>query len=418
MMQRPDCKTPEPDIESLLARCVRCGFCNASCPTYLQSGEELEGPRGRIQLISAMERGDPVSRKTQEHLDRCLTCLSCERHCPSGVQYGALIDHGRVLSGVRIKRRPIDAVFRHSLALLVGHSWLIGLAMPLVRPFRSLLPESLSQYLPLTLDRSPMPRAHGRVHSQSILLLEGCIQQHVAPGWDDAFETILDRLGMGLVRVRDGSCCGAVAHHLGYRDLALRQWQKRMGSIKKALRMRGSKSISAVVMTSSGCGLRIREILKDRHPDEVDHPLCGIPVLDPLEVLESRWEELRSMMVDAGAVKTPVRLHEPCTLQNGLGLKGRLADFLRAISIPIEPSDEGGLCCGSGGTHPLFQPELARSLRERKRQALGMNDKAQEVLSSNIGCILHLSDDEHRVKHWLTYIAQCLESGNPISPSN
>lgn len=395
-----DCSINDGPLNALTDRCVRCGFCNATCPTYLETGHELEGPRGRIQLIRAAFDDQPVTRKTQQHLDHCLTCLSCETTCPSGVRYREIIDRGRALLETRVKRPLLARWARRGLARLVGWPRVLGAGFLCGRRVRSLMPERLQPYLAAPRrSETAEPKAGSESRGRAILLVEGCIQRALAPAFDAALAEILRALGYAVEGVPGATCCGAVAQHLGEPRLAERQRRPLINALLTRQTPCDRYPVEAVMMSSSGCGRALREALAD--------PRLSFPrVVDPLEFLEAHREALRGLLHNRPHAMTPWVIHEPCSLQHG-GVGGiRLTRFLSDLGFEVMEDPERSLCCGAGGTHALFHPELAGSLRTRKRRALGV-DEGRRVLSSNIGCILHLGDTAE-LDHWLCGLARAL----------
>lgn len=394
--------TSSRQLEALTHRCVQCGFCNATCPTYLDSGEELEGPRGRIRLIRAMSEGEQVSRRTQQHLDHCLTCLACETTCPSGVRYREIIDLGRSHANHIVGRTLGDTVFRELLLSWLESPRLLGATLRGVRWIRGWIPRRFRPYLapPRRLDIS-VPRSD--CEGPTVLLVAGCIQRHLAPSFDDALSDLLRVLGYRVERMVASSCCGAVSQHLGETARAGRQIELIRAAIRR--RLAKDSAVEAVVMTSSGCGLWLFDALKDTPEGQATRR----GVIDPLSLLEPHVDVIQKMLQPRPQPDAPVVVHEPCSLRHGFGEPGRLSRFLRAAGLEVRNDKGGSLCCGAGGTHALFYPELAGRLRDEKREALGLNQGFRAV-SSNIGCILHLGDAAE-IDHWLCALVKRLDLG-------
>src|SRR3954469_24651606 len=206
------------EADSILRMCVHCGFCTATCPTYQLLGDELDGPRGRIYLMKQVLEGQPVTQKTQLHLDRCLTCRNCETTCPSGVQYGRLLDIGRHVVDQRVGRTPSEQAVRWSLRRGLTSKPLFAGAMALGRMFKPLLPGVLRAKIPAVASAGTWPAPH---HERKMLVLEGCVQPATAPNIDAAMARVLDRIDISLMRVGGGGCCGALPYHLDAGDEAI-----------------------------------------------------------------------------------------------------------------------------------------------------------------------------------------------------
>jgi glycolate oxidase iron-sulfur subunit len=206
------------EADAILRKCVHCGFCLATCPTYNLLGDELDSPRGRIYLMKQMLEGAPVTRRTQLHLDRCLTCRACETTCPSGVEYGKLLDIGRNIIEEKVERKRPDRLRRWFLKTTLPHRRLFAFALLLGRMFRSLLPKALASQVMKARPAGAVPSAR---HSRRMVMLAGCVQPSLAPSINAAAARLLDRVGISLFEAPLAGCCGAVTHHLNYQDEAL-----------------------------------------------------------------------------------------------------------------------------------------------------------------------------------------------------
>ena len=390
------------DAEAILRKCVHCGFCTATCPTYQLLGNELDGPRGRIYLIKQVLEGATPTRATQMHLDRCLTCRNCESTCPSGVQYGHLVDIGRKIVDEKVPRGLGERAVRWALKEGLP-SPLFGPAMKLGQAVRGVLPASLQA-------KVPAPQAAGqwptRSHTRKVLLLEGCVQPAMMPNINSATARVLDAIGIEAVRLPKTGCCGAVKFHLNDQDGGRAEMR---ANIDAWWPLASTGGVEAIMVNASGCGVTVKEyghLLKDdpAYADKAAH-------ISALARDLSEWlPELATAL--QGRVSPPAGMlafHPPCTLQHGQQLRGGVEAHLGALGFQVQVArTESHLCCGSAGTYSVLQPELAYPLRDRKLghlQAL----VPEAILSANIGCITHLqSGTATPVKHWVEVLDAAL----------
>ena len=398
------------EAEAILRKCVHCGFCTATCPTYQLLGDELDGPRGRIYLIKQVLEGETPTRATQLHLDRCLTCRNCETTCPSGVQYGHLVDIGRQIVDAKVPRPPAEALTRRLLRCGLT-SPLFGPAMRLGQAVRGFLPAALKAKVPERRAAGAWPR---RAHARKVLLLEGCVQPAMAPGINAATARVLDAAGIECVLARGQGCCGAVKFHLADSAGGLAQMRANVDAwwphIERGVEHGG---VEAIVINASGCGAMVKDYghLLRHEPRYADRA-------EKVSALARDLSELLPDLVGAlqGRVRPPVDTlawHAPCTLQHGQKLRGGVEHYLGALGFKLRPAaQEAHLCCGSAGTYSVLQPALSTQLRERKLGHL-RGDSASErpaaVLSANIGCITHLqAGTEVPVRHWVELLDEAL----------
>jgi glycolate oxidase iron-sulfur subunit len=396
--------TPEGiEAEAILRKCVHCGFCTATCPTYQLLGDELDGPRGRIYLIKQVLEGEAPTRKTQLHLDRCLTCRNCESTCPSGVQYGNLVEIGRDIVERKVERPAAERAAR--LALKQGlTSPLFKPALRLGQALRPLLPQALRHKVPAASDA----RAHRlptRTHPRKVLLLTGCVQPALMPNINSATARVLDAAGIQTLVADNAGCCGAIRLHLSDRAGALDDMRRNIDAWWPLVEgIGGQAKVEAIVMNASGCGVTVKEyghaLAHDAHYAERAQRI-GAMTKDLSELLPDLVPALRPRLA---ATRAPRRLayHAPCTLQHGQQLRGGVETALRELGFEVQLApNEAHLCCGSAGTYSVLQPELAYALRDRKLanlEPLG----AQAIVSANIGCIQHLqSGTTTPVSHWV-----------------
>jgi glycolate oxidase iron-sulfur subunit len=393
--------------EEILRRCVHCGFCTATCPTYQVLGDELDGPRGRIYMIKQMVEGADVTRETQIHLDRCLTCRNCETTCPSGVEYGKLVDVGREMVEERIRRPAFERLLRSLLKNGLTSAWFAP-AMRLGQSVRGLLPDSVKAKVPAYRAPGPLPTRH---HARRVLLLKGCVQPAMLPGIDAATRRVLDALQIQSI-VADGSgCCGALKHHMVDAAGGLADARNNIDAWWPHV---SSGSIEAIVANASGCGVMVKDyghlLAHDAAYAEKAAAISAI-TKDPIELLESLIPELQSRLQASGAAHSlgdRVAFHPPCTLQHGQKIRGVVERLLTACGAHLVPVADSHLCCGSAGTYSVLQPELSGELKQRKVNALHAH-KPQVILSANVGCITHIqSGTDVPVRHWLEWIDERL----------
>jgi glycolate oxidase iron-sulfur subunit len=394
--------TPEGrEADSILRKCVHCGFCTATCPTYQLLGDDLDSPRGRIYLIKRALEGAPVTGKTRLHLDRCLTCRACETTCPSGVRYGRLVDIGRAVVEERTARSPWDRMKRAALSFALPRPWIFGSLLKLGRMVRPLVPSGLKKRIPGKTKPAgvwPAPR-----HARKMLVLAGCVQPALAPSINAAAARVLDRLGISLVEAEGAGCCGALRFHLD-KQAAGRDDMRALIDAWWPLVERGE--VEAIVMTASGCGATVKEYghLLAEDPAYRDKAARIASVTkDLIEVLSAEALPQRSM-------KTRVAFQSPCTLQHGQQIRGGAEALLARAGYELIPVEDGHLCCGSAGTYSLLQPALSTELRARKLANL-LKGEPQVIATANIGCLSHLqSATQTPVRHWIELLEEALES--------
>ena len=394
--------------EAILRKCVHCGFCNATCPTYQLLGDELDGPRGRIYLIKQVLEGDMPTRKTQLHLDRCLTCRNCESTCPSGVQYGHLIDIGRKLVDERVPRPASDRAVRWALKEGLP-SPLFAPAMKIGQAVRGLLPGSLQNKVPAKQNAGQWPT---RSHARKMLMLAGCVQPAMMPNINSATARVLDAASIEVVLAAKAGCCGAVKYHLNDQDGGKAEMRRNIDAWWPYV----EDGVEALVMNASGCGVTVKEygyIFKSEPAYAEKAARISELTRDLSELLPIISEALLANRLDVadkiGAGAPKLAFHPPCTLQHGQQLRGGVEQHLGSLGFDIRvSSNEAHLCCGSAGTYSVLQPEIAYQLRDRK--LANLKDMAPEVIvSANIGCITHLqSGTATPVRHWIEVLDSAL----------
>src|SRR5690349_9419063 len=386
------------EAEAILRKCVHCGFCTATCPTYQLLGDELDGPRGRIYLIKQILEGGNPTQKTQLHLDRCLTCRACETTCPSGVQYGALADIGRKLMEARVGRGALESAWRRAVGAVVLHPSLFRPLLALGRIARPLLPSVLQRKIPPSA--APAGATPGATRARRMLVLEGCVQPVLSPATNAAAARILDRVGITLFSAREAGCCGGVKFHLNDQDAALQQMRRNIDAWWPHV----EAGVEAIVMTASGCGVLVKDYGHHLAHDAVYAAKARrISELtkDIGEVILAEASKLQSLVPPPPDPHKRVAFHPPCTLQHGQKFRGRVEALLMDLGFELVPVADAHLCCGSAGTYSIFQPELSQKLRANKLAALEAG-RPDVIATANIGCLTHLSAAAGRpVRHWI-----------------
>ena len=389
------------EAEAILRKCVHCGFCTATCPTYQLLGDELDGPRGRIYLIKQVLEGEVPTRKTQLHLDRCLTCRNCETTCPSGVEYGHLIDIGRKLVDERVERPVAEKALRWALKE--------GLPSPLFKPamavgqaVRGLLPTPLKNKVPAKQSAGVRPT---RTHARKVLMLEGCVQPAMMPNINSATARVLDAAGIEVVTAKKAGCCGAVKFHLNDQDGGKAEMRHNIDAWWPFV----ESGVEAIVMNASGCGVTVKEyghILAGDAQYAAKAERISALTRDLSELLPDLVETLRPKVA---AKSGQIAFHPPCTLQHGQQLRGGVEQHLGALGFNVKTAScEAHLCCGSAGTYSVLQPKIAYELRDRKLGNL-QDMKPEVIVSANIGCIMHLqSGTATPVRHWVEVLDEAL----------
>ncbi|MBB3283547.1 glycolate oxidase subunit GlcF [Mitsuaria sp. BK037] len=405
--------TPEGSAaEAILRRCVHCGFCTATCPTYQLLGDELDGPRGRIYLIKQVLEGETPTAATQQHLDRCLTCRNCESTCPSGVQYGQLVEIGRQVVEAKVERPREERLKR----------WLLkeGLTSPLFKPalrlgqaLRPLVPGALKDKVPPAAG----PRAHQwprRAHPRKVLMLMGCVQPAMMPNINAATARVLDAAGVQTLVADEAGCCGAIRAHLNDHPGGLDDARRNIDAWWPMVDGHGGE-VEAIVMNASGCGVQVKDygrlLAHDPHYAAKAARVSAL-TRDLSEYLPSLVPALRSRLgQDRPGARPRLAYHPPCTLQHGQQLRGGVEGLMRELGFEIATApSESHLCCGSAGTYSVLQPVLSKQLRERKLAALAPL-AADAIVSANIGCIQHLqSGTGTPVRHWIEVLDDALSA--------
>jgi glycolate oxidase iron-sulfur subunit len=387
--------------EAILRKCVHCGFCTATCPTYQLLGDELDGPRGRIYLMKQVLEGAAPTRKTQLHLDRCLTCRNCESTCPSGVQYGHLIDIGRKIVDAKVQRPVFERAIRWTLKEGLT-SPLFAPAMKMGQLVRSLMPASLKAKVPAAQDAGVWPE---RTQTRKVLMLAGCVQPAMMPNINSATARVLDAVGIQTLVAAKAGCCGAVKFHLDDQEGGKAEMRANIDAWWPYI----ESGVEAIIMNASGCGVTVKEyghILQDDPAYAAKAARISELTKDLSELLPEIASKLRGKVK---AQSGQIAFHPPCSLQHGQQLRGGVEHYLGELGFQVSiSSNDSHLCCGSAGTYSVLNSKIAYQLRDRK---LGNLNEMQPtaIVSANIGCITHLqSGTATPVKHWVEMLDEAL----------
>ncbi|MFP6556866.1 glycolate oxidase subunit GlcF [Paraburkholderia sp. B3] len=390
------------EADAILRKCVHCGFCTATCPTYQLLGDELDGPRGRIYLIKQMVEGAAVTKSTLTHLDRCLTCRSCETTCPSGVQYGRLVEIGRKHAEETVPRPLRQRIVRRLLASFLPRRALFSPAMRIGQQIRPLLPRRLRDKVPVRQRVLAWPTAK---HARKMLMLAGCVQPSMMPNINVATARVLDALGIETVVAPQAGCCGAIRLHMGYVEEALDDVRANVDAWWPYV----EAGVEAIVMNASGCGATVKEYahLLRNDPAYADKARRIAELTRDLSEILPEFEEELVAAARRRGIQT-VAWHPPCTLQHGQQLRGGVEKVLGALGLDVRVPADSHLCCGSAGTYSITQPRLSYALRNQKVDRLKALEP-QLIVSANIGCIAHLqSGTTIPVTHWIELVEHML----------
>ncbi|MDP2822017.1 MAG: glycolate oxidase subunit GlcF [Sulfuritalea sp.] len=397
------------EAEEILRRCVHCGFCTATCPTYQLLGDELDGPRGRIYLIKQVLEGATPTEKTRLHLDRCLSCRSCESTCPSGVHYTRLLDIGREVVERLVPRTGSDAFMRGALKNLLPRSTVFGAAMKLGQSVRLLLPGALRAKVPPLSSAGPAPQ---RSHARQLIALAGCVQPSMYPNVNGATRRVLDRLGIRMIEAPGAGCCGAVRLHLNEAEGA-RDDARRNIDVWWPLLESGAEGLA---MTASGCGSHVLEYahLLQEDPDyAIKAARVVLATRDISEVVTAEVAALTPLLQACRPLPESERLlafQSPCSLQHGLKIRGTVESLLTAAGYTLTAVADSHLCCGSAGTYSVLQPVLSKRLQDNKLAALTAGGPTA-IASANVGCMGHLQGGtDLPVRHWIELLDARLAS--------
>jgi glycolate oxidase iron-sulfur subunit len=391
------------EAEKILRACVHCGFCTATCPTFLLLGDELDSPRGRIYLIKDMlEKDKPADETVVKHIDRCLSCLSCMTACPSGVNYMHLVDHARGYIERTYKRPLADRLLRAFLGFVLPHPNRFRFALaaaPLAKPFRALAPRlgrtgrrlaAVMRLAPISgraalAVRRPVAMLPVQAAKARVALLRGCVQHVIRPEINGAAIRLLSRLGVATILPQGAGCCGALLHHLGKERAALAQARANIDVWSAEIERNG---LDAIVVTASGCGTMIKDydflLRNDKAYSEKAARITAL-AKDITEFLASR-----ELTLPVNPQHKVVAYHSACSLQHGQKIDAIPKELLRQAGFEVHDIPEGHLCCGSAGTYNILEPEIAERLRDRKLENI-VRTSPDIVATGNIGCIAQLA---------------------------
>ena len=394
-LQNPEVK----NTEGILRKCVHCGMCNATCPTFQVLGDELDGPRGRIYLIKDMiENNKAPTEKVVKHIDRCLSCYACMTTCPSGVNYMHIIDHGRNHIERHYKRPWFDRNLRNILSYILPRANVfltMGLLVKLIKPLAFLLPAKLKDMVSLMPTAFPKPQhkvkkvysPEGKVYAR-VILLTGCVQKVISPQINDSTINILNRHGVEVHVAQELSCCGSLNHHLGKEKLAHKSFVQNINAWSEIC---SKQPIDAILVNTSGCGTTLKDygfIFKD-HPDkELRRKAKQISELAK-DITEYLGKNIKLNFVPQEK-KYKIAYHSACSMQHGQKVHAQPINLLKQSGNDILEVPDGHLCCGSAGTYNLLQGTMAKELLKRKLE--NINKIEPDFISAgNIGCITQIA---------------------------
>lgn len=378
----------------ILRKCVHCGFCNATCPTYQLTGDELDGPRGRIYLIKNYFEEHKSGSTSMHHLDRCLTCLSCESTCPSGVEYGSLLDIGRAHIETTTKRPLFERLKRKLLLKLFSNSFYTAMLFSLARLLKPILPLPLASKIPAKVKSKPFLSDRSSIEiKRKMLTISGCVQSVVAPQINMATTEVLKQSGIQLNEA-SSKCCGALAFHLSQHEEAKNLIRSNIDDWYQKLK----NGHELLIITSSGCSSFIKQYATIMQGD----PKYAAQA----KFVAGRCRDLAELSEDIKAETTAsnkqyIAFHNPCTLQHGQKLQGKIEAKLKQLGYKLVNVQDAHICCGSAGSYSLLQTELSSQLLSNKIENLQVN-QPDMIITANIGCQMHLqSGTDIPVKHWI-----------------
>ena len=383
--------------EAVIRKCVHCGFCTATCPTYVLLGDELDSPRGRIYLMKDMLENDrEPTAEVVRHVDRCLSCLSCMTTCPSGVNYMHLVDHARAYIEQRYRRPWHERITRRLLALVLPHpkrfrlalklARIVRPAIPLLRKFAALRPiTEMLKLAPATVAHVPsdmpkaVPASRGRV-----VLMRGCAEPVLRPEIREATVRLLNRAGFDVVFAPGEACCGALTHHMGMESESLEAARRNVAAWHREIE---EKQLDAIIVTTSGCGTTVKDYGFMLRGD-ADYAEKATRVSALAKDISEFLAEAGLPSGDGRGIR--VAYHAPCSLQHGQKVTDAPSRLLKAAGFDVRTPAEAHLCCGSAGTYNILQPGIAAQLGERKNAQLARLE-AQVIATGNIGCMMQIA---------------------------
>ena len=389
--------------EKILRKCVHCGFCNATCPTYELSGNELDGPRGRIYLIKDMlEKNKPANEKIVKHIDRCLSCYSCMTTCPSGVNYMHLIDHGRNHIEKTYKRPFGDRLIRNFLSKTLSKSSSFRALMILakfIKPFRFFLPKQLKEMIdlmPLKFPKKTLPNkgVHHALKRKKpiarVALLTGCVQKVISPQINEATIRLLNRHGIEVIIPKNIDCCGSLNHHLGKSNLANQTFKKNISIWYDEYINNG---LDAIISNTSGCGTTLKDygyIFRSDENFKKKAKKISELTKDIAEYLDEKVK-LNFIKKPPNEKKYKIAYHSACSMQHGQKVHKEPINLIKKTGNEVLEISDGHLCCGSAGTYNLLQNSIAKKLLKNKIENIE-KIKPQFISTGNVGCITQISN--------------------------
>jgi len=389
------------EANEVLRNCVHCGFCTATCPTYLLLGDELDSPRGRIYLIKDMLENDrPATAHVAKHVDRCLSCLSCMTTCPSGVNYMRLIDTARVHVAKTYKRPFMDNLVRRMLQMVLPYPQRFRLALSTARPFKIFAPmlakvpgcASIAAMLSLAPSKLPARAPDTEAHFHStftgrkgrVALLKGCAQSVLDPGINAATIRLLNRQGIDVITPKGEGCCGALVHHMGDEKTAIAQAKNNVDAWMAEVEGEG---LDAIIITASGCGTTIKDYAH-LLIDEADYAQKAQTVSD---LAKDVTEFLSTLPLNSTDKKLNLKVayHSACSMQHGQKIVSQPKELLRNAGFEVVDVPEGHICCGSAGTYNILQSEISSQLKVRKVANI-MSTNPDLIATGNIGCMTQI----------------------------
>ena len=398
---------------NLAQRCVQCGFCTATCPTFQITGNELDGPRGRISLIKGVLEGSTPTYVTQKHLDRCLLCRNCETTCPSGVQYGNLFSIGKKLVNEKVNRKKYDRILRWLLKEGLTSS-LFSISMIISKKFRMILPKFLKSKIPrdspiLIKNKTSIKFVNEpKTINSKVLFLAGCVQPSMLPNINKSTLNLLRNCNFECI-VAPSTCCGALKSHLDDKKGSMDQVKKNIDTWWPYVEL---STIKYIIINASACSLEIKnyhKLFSKTSPYYLKAKKIVSLAVDLSEILPELLSLLKKKLPERKRSK--LAFHPPCTLQHGQKINGIIENIFNELGYDVSvPTKDSNICCGSAGTYSVLQPKFANILRNNKLIELNKIN-AEIIISANIGCIAHLqSGTDKPVMHWVEVLAHELET--------
>ena len=419
--------------DAILRKCVHCGFCTATCPTFVITGDERDSPRGRIWMLrEALERPETASEDTSYHIDRCLGCLSCATTCPSGVNYAHLLDIGREKLDHLVPRKPVDRLMRWMLAATVPHAPKFRMMMRLANlayPFSFVMPQMMRaamQKLPRQFPQldpvggrtekfaatSSLSAPKSAVPVKRVILLAGCAQRALDPDINASTIRVLNRLGVEVIVRKEAHCCGALAHHIG-------ETKKADAAMRAAIDAWHNEiiagEIDAIIVNASGCGTMVKDYGHlMRHDLEIAQVAAAISAkAKDVSELIAQLDLASILQLQITSECGTIAYHSACSLQHGQKIHDLPLVLLKEAGFDVVQPVNGHLCCGSAGVYNILQPAMARELQQRKLTSL-QDTGAVAVAAGNIGCITQLDSEALPVRHTIQFLDWASGGPQPI----